>query len=178
MRHIAIASLLSVCCLVLAPTAASAQDERGNVALSYSILYDSDIEETFPVGWLLALTAHITSNMGIVGEVGGNYKSIEDEFAGDVSLKLHSFMGGLRFMSRQANFTPFAQALIGGVNASVSFDDDSDSSTVFAVQPGAGIDFRVSDALNLRAQADYRYLTNEGESASEFRFAFGAVFGW
>ena len=178
MRHIVIAGFLSVFCLLVSPTRASAQDQQGNVAFSYSILHDSDIEETFPVGWLLAVARNITPNMGIVGEVGGNYKSLEDDFGDDVSLSVHSFLGGLRFQSPRSSFTPFAQALIGGARARVSFDGDSDSSTGFAVQPGAGIDFRVSDALNLRAQADYRYLRSDGESTNEIRFAFGVVFGW
>jgi hypothetical protein len=170
-----VAGLLSLSALLLAPTIAAAQEEKGNFAVSYSLLHDFELEETFPVGWLVALTGHFTPNFAFVGEVGGSYKTIDFD-GDDVSFRVYSFLGGVKFQSREASFTPFAQALLGAAVAGVSFAGESESTTAFAVQPGAGIDFRLNDSLSMRLQGDYRFITSEGESSNEFRFAVGIVF--
>jgi opacity protein-like surface antigen len=64
---------------------------------------------------------------GIVGEVGGNYKTFEDN---DVSAAVFSFMGGPRFAVRtNPRFTPFGQFLGGARRRSVSSIGESFSIT-------------------------------------------------
>ena len=49
--------IMSGVCVLLSvfawPGAAAAQDAKTNVAASYTILNDRDINETFPAGWLV-----------------------------------------------------------------------------------------------------------------------------
>jgi hypothetical protein len=158
-------------------TPALAQEEKGNVAVSYSILHDSDVSETFPMGWLFAVQGNVMPQLAIVGEVGGNYKTV-DVFGTDLSLRVHSFMGGIKFQGPSPKATGFAQFLVGGVSGSASILGESDSGTAIAFQPGGGVDIKLTPAVGLRVQGDYRILRDEGESSSEFRFAVGAVFGF
>jgi opacity protein-like surface antigen len=160
--------------VVAAPVAA--QDHKGDVAFSYSILHDSDVEETFPTGWSLAVNSNLNDKWGLVGEVGGNYKTI-DVFGSDMSLKVHSYLGGVRLRSDKAKYVPFAQLLAGMARGSVSFLGEEEDSSDFAIQPGAGVDFRVTDRFGVRVQGDYRIITSE-ESVNEFRFSVGGVLGW
>lgn len=154
----------------------AAQDQKGDVAFSYSILHDSDIEETFPTGWSFAVNGNLNDVFGIVGEAGGNYKTI-DVFGSDVNLRVHTFMGGLRLRTESGKAVPFAQVLAGMARGSYSFLGESDDSTEFAVQPGGGVDFRVTDRFGVRVQGDYRIIGGE-ESTNEFRFSVGGVLGF
>jgi hypothetical protein len=72
--------------------------------------------------------------------------------------------------------TGFAQLLVGGVNGSASFLGESVNSTIFAIQPGGGVDIHLTHGVGLRVQGDYRMLRDSGETTSEFRFAVGGVF--
>src|SRR4029453_493793 len=87
-------SFVSLLLLALT-TPAAAQGTKGDVAVGVGILHDW--EETFPTGWLFTTTGNVSRMLGIVGEIGGNYKTF-DMFGTDVNLRVHSFLGGLRFM--------------------------------------------------------------------------------
>jgi hypothetical protein len=165
--------------LAVAPSSVFAQSApKGDVAVSYSILHDSDLEETFPVGWVLSASRHFNSKVSLVGEVGGNYKTV-DFGIDEVKLKVHSFLGGVRLANRgAAKAVPFAQVLAGLARANGSFLGESESSNGFAIQPGAGVDVTVSENVGIRFQGDYRLVRSEGETGNEFRFAVGAVFGF
>ncbi|HJR59953.1 MAG TPA: outer membrane beta-barrel protein [Vicinamibacterales bacterium] len=180
MRSRALLAPIVVLTLLAVAAPAAAQDEpRFTVAGSYTILNDSDLEETFPVGWLLAVTRNLNSTFSLVGEMGGNYKTLE--LGGDdIDFKVHAFLAGVRVRSARANVIPFAQVLAGVANGSVSVPGtgESDSSNGFAVQPGAGIDFNFTPSAGLRLQADYRLIRDEGENTNQFRFAAGIVFGF
>lgn len=155
---------------------AAAQEHKGDVAFSYSVLHDSEIEETFPKGWSAAVSQHLNSLFSVVGEVGGNYKSI-DVFGEDLNMSVHSFMGGLRARTESGSMVPFAQVLAGVARAKVSFLGESEDGSDFAIQPGGGVDFRVTERFGVRVQGDYRIITGE-ESVNEFRFAVGGVLGF
>jgi hypothetical protein len=163
--------------LLALTTPAAAQGRGGDVAVGVGILHDSDLEETFPTGWLFAATGNVTSMLGIVGEVGGNYKTV-DVLGTDLNLRVHSFLGGLRFMNRTEKAVPFAQFLVGAVNGQASVLGASDSSTHLAFQPGGGVDIMMSEKIGIRLQGDYRIIKSDGDTSSEFRFAVGAVFGF
>jgi hypothetical protein len=163
------------------PAAAQEQwaDQRGNVAVGYGILHDSDAEETFPTGWMFTVTGNVGKMLGIVGEVGGSYKSV-DFLGSDANLRVHSFLGGIRFMNQAQRAIPFAQFLVGAAtrNASFALVDLSETSTGLAFQPGGGVDIRANEKFGLRVQGDYRIIRSDGETSNEFRFAVGAVFGF
>jgi hypothetical protein len=50
---------LLVVAVTVTAQAQTTQTEKGNVAVSYGILDDSDVEETSPTGWVFAVTGHL-----------------------------------------------------------------------------------------------------------------------
>jgi hypothetical protein len=184
-KHIPVVLVIAAAAFLLGGGSAHAQPaERGNVAVSYSILHDSELEETFPVGWVFAVSSTLTPRVTAIGEVGGHYKVIdivEDEaLDDDVSVRLHSFLGGVRFVGGGEAFTPFVQMLAGAVSVDVRFNDageqQKESVQGFAFQPGGGVDVALKQRMRLRFHGDYRVARLVGESTSEFRFAVGVVF--
>ena len=170
-------TFVALAVLTYAVPASAQVEEAGNVAVSYSVVHDSELEETFPTGWAFAVTGNISPMLAAVGEIGGNYKSVTI-IGTDVNLRVHAFLGGLRFMKQRNDVVPFAQVLLGGVHGSVSALGEGEGETGFAIQPGGGVDFTVSPRLRVRAQGDFRIIRFEGENTNEFRFAAGLVFGF
>lgn len=158
-------------------TPVAAQENTGDVAFGYSILHDSDLEETFPMGWLVAGGATLSSNVAVVGEAGGNYKTV-DFLGTDVNLRVHSFLGGLRFQERRTKVMPFGQFQVGLVHRAASLLGEGDSANDFALQPGGGVDIPLGSSMGARVQADYRIIRSEGETSNEFRVGFGLVFAF
>jgi hypothetical protein len=153
--------------LVLSAPAYAQNAPTFDVSGGYSFLRD---EENFH-GWLASITGNVTPVFGITGEVGGNYKSIDN-----VDVDLHSYMVGPRFASRQnPSVTPFVHVLFGGVRVGEEFAGLSDSTTEFALQPGAGVDFWANPNFGLRVGADYRRVFYEGYGSNQFRFNVGVV---
>ena len=175
----AIRRVLIVTAIILgAATAAAAQDQpRGDVAVSYSILNDTEVDETFKWGWVGAATVHATDWLAIVGEVGGNYRTF-DAFGEELDLSVHSFLGGARFGSPLGGVTPFGQILFGSARASASVLGESASESGFAFQPGAGLDIALGRRAALRVQGDYRSISSDGETTGQIRFAVGVAFGF
>ncbi len=156
---------------------ASAQESAGDVGFSYSILHDSEAEETFPMGWLFAGAANLGRNVAVIGEVGGNYKSV-DVLGTDVNLRVHSFLGGIRVHNRTPKVMPFGQVLIGLAHMGASVLGEGESANGFAIQPGGGVDIPLTSSLGARIQGDYRIIRSEGETGNEFRVGFGIVLGF
>ena len=155
---------------------AAGQEHKADVAFGYSLMHDSDLEETFPMGWSFAVNGNLNDRFGVVGEIGGHYKTIE--FLGaDLSASVHTFMGGPRFRKQSGKVVPFAQVLAGMARGSVSYLEESEHGTDFAIQPGGGVDVPVTDRFGIRLQGDYRIITGE-ESVNEFRFVVGGVIGF
>jgi hypothetical protein len=155
-----------------APATASAQTRSGDIAGSYAFLHDSELN--FPTGWVFAATGNLTPRVGIVGEVGGNYGSLDI-----LNLRMHSFLGGVKFQAPNASaVTPFAQVLGGTTLLGASAEGDSDSRFVFSVQPGGGLDMALTRNARIRLQGDYRYNRRDGIGFNQFRFATGVVYGF
>ena len=101
----------------------------------------------------------------------------------DVDADLHQFLGGVEFKdnARETKVKPFAHVLAGVgharadvSNAAVSFDE---SDTGFAAAIGGGIDFRLSDRVDLRAvQVDYNPTRDNGQTSHNFRIGIGLIF--
>jgi hypothetical protein len=156
-------------CFRVAP--ANAQTSTGgNVGLSYSFLRLLDEDDlNMPAGWLVSFAQPIGgSPVSIVGEAAGNYKTEFDE-----TLRLHTFQGGVRVAARtNPNVTPFAQFLAGVMNINCGCGE---SKNYFAIEPGGGVDFRVSDRVAFRVGASFPMAFNEGETGNSFRFQTGVV---
>ncbi len=178
--------LIAAAMLLCMAAPATAQEKvTGDIAGSYSLLYDKDLSDAglgawMPVGWVVAGAVHLTSVVSVVGEVGGNYKTITIEGI-DVSTNVYSFMGGVRFGSRaNPKMVPFGQVLIGGARAGGSTEafgtNVGASTTGFAIQPGAGVDVFVAPNIAVRIQGDYRLVRSGGANSSEFRIAGGVAY--
>jgi hypothetical protein len=165
-----------VLALFAAPLTAAAQTEKGNVAVSYGYLHDPDLN--FPIGWVVAATGNIDRTFAMVGEIGGNYKRIA-LFRDTLHLRVHSFLGGLKVQGYAApKVVAFTQVLLGETLFGASAAGEGDSENAFSIQPGAGVDFKLTRNAGIRVQGDYRSSRAQGESINEFRFAVGGVFGF
>jgi opacity protein-like surface antigen len=155
-----------------------------------------DVDQSLPTGWYIDLAGNLNRHFGVVFEAGGNYKSVSESatFAGiaasaSVDLKVHEFMGGVRYSSR-ANPTvvPFGQFLIGAINGSAkvtasgsvtgspgfSFSGEA-SGTDIALQAGGGMQLRLTDKFGVRVGADYLHILADEGGVNAFRFAAGVV---
>jgi opacity protein-like surface antigen len=173
-----------LCVVVLAlafvgvlPLRAAAADDRVDFAVGYSLMHDSDVDGNFPMGWFVSAGKKMTPTMSIVGYVSGNYKSIEVAPGVDAKLKVHAFMGGLRWSQRQNQITPWAQLLVGAANMSGNVLGVGDSETDFAVQPGGGLDYEVARGMAVRLGANFRLIRASDGTGKEFQFIAGIVLG-
>jgi hypothetical protein len=192
------AALIAAATLVLPGVSAGQDNPAGNLSVSYAALKDSDVDDLFGVGWVASIAGALTRSVELVGEVGGNYKrTTAPDFGVKVSLDLHSFMGGARYVARPpGRVSGFVQTLAGAARISAGLSacgslppeicaealDASKSRTYFALQPGAGVDIMIVKQLGLRVQGDYRAVfareRDLSETLHEFRFSVGVVLGF
>jgi hypothetical protein len=176
-----VAGVVAIACFSAGPAFAQGQGQdtvRGDVAVSYSVLRESDLSETFPKGFVLALAGDVNKKLRIVAEFGGNYKTVTVATATNVSLQVITYQGGLRFVpSGKAKVKPFVQFLAGGARATGTLlgSGSSTSNNAFSMQPGGGVDFAVHKGFDGRIQVDYRAIRDSGSTSSEYRVAFGIV---
>jgi opacity protein-like surface antigen len=194
MTGLRISVIAALVTLVFAiPRPAHAQNNSGEFSAGWSVLHFE--EETFSRGWYADALGNLTDSLGVVGEVSGYYRTLDETrvVAGfpvnvEANLRIHSFMGGVRFSARQnPQIVPFGQALFGLVHGSASFEgsttvagrtftvDDSESDSDVAFDLGGGVDVGLTNTLGLRFAASYFRVIEDGASNS-VRFAVGAVF--
>jgi opacity protein-like surface antigen len=184
--------VLSALLLVL-PRPALAQNNAGEFSAGWQLLHFD--EETFSRGWYADALGNITSSIGVVGEVAGNYRTIDETrvVSGipvnvSADLRIHSFMGGARVSARQnPRIVAFGQALIGMVHGSASIEgsttvagrtfsvDDSESDSEFAFELGGGVNLAMTDDIGVRFAATYFRVVEE-DASNSVRFAVGVVF--
>ena len=173
------AGVIIICSTVLGfalPAAAQAVP-KAELSVGYQFLraqQGDDFKENFPAGWYVDVVGNVTSILGIVGEVGGNYKTLTFDST-DFKIKLHDFAGGVRVSGRKnAKAVPFGQVLFGGVHVS---PEGEDSETDKMVQVGGGV--KVMQSANARfgvnIGADYIRIfpKDEDEGVNVFRFVIG-----
>ena len=173
---------------------------RAELSGGYQFLnFSSDGEnESMGKGWYFDVTGNLSPVLGIVFQVGGNYKSFEEfvtiggiTSTATANLKVHEFLGGLRLNARgNSALVPFAQVLVGGLNGSadvsasttlpgqapIAFSQE-DSTTNFGLELGGGVNFGLTDAVGLRVGLDYLRVFEEGGGANLFRFSAGITIG-
>jgi opacity protein-like surface antigen len=181
-KKVMLVALLLLGPFVLTPQSASAQGApAGEVAGGYVFMRDFEIDTNFPLGWFASAGVNLSEMFTVVGEVSGSYATI-DLFGTDVDANVHTFMGGARFVRRMDRVTPFAQVLVGLARAGGGVDflgvQISDAVTDFAIQPGGGVDVRLTERLSARVGADYRRIFSEDADGSELRFTGGIVVGF
>ncbi|MHB8217745.1 MAG: outer membrane beta-barrel protein [Candidatus Sulfotelmatobacter sp.] len=91
--------------------------------------------------------------LGVVGDLAGFYATSSDgSFAGGV----FTYLLGPRVNFRRGKFTPFVQALFGGVRTTDGIAQSTGAENNFAMTAGGGIDVKVSRNVSVRPiQAEY-----------------------
>jgi hypothetical protein len=188
LRFVVAAAVLAV---LARPGAAAAQiaTPKVEVAGGYSLLYDSDLGETFPAGWFASVTGNLSDTFGVTGEIGRHSKSLfTDLDLGptpiDVSFSMFSIAAGPSFAVRGDAATVYGNFLIGmirgsaDVNSSVAGTDISvgANDSAFLMSPGGGVDIRVSDAVAVRVGVNLRLVHFEGGYSGQFQMLTGIVF--
>jgi opacity protein-like surface antigen len=146
---------------------------RYELSGGYAYLRDQDIDTSFPLGWYSSFALNLTNSLGVVADVGGNYKSEEVG-----NLNVHAFLTGARYSFRGERITPYVEGLVGVARAAASAGGVSESTSDFAVQAGVGVAVKVDERISLRGGVDFRNIFSEGASAQEFRFVAGVSFGF
>lgn len=176
-RHIGF-GVITLVALSAFPWPAAAQSAGGlEVSGGYNFLRvqeeEFEDEKNFPAGWYADVSGGLTDNLALVGQVTGNYKTIDD-----VDFKLHSFLGGVRLSSRaNPNAVPFVHVLGGVFNARFSGFGESDSENDGALQAGGGVNLFAGGRVGLRLGVDYIRVFAEDEGTNLIRFGVGIVFG-
>jgi opacity protein-like surface antigen len=156
-----------------APAAAQGVTIRGLLGAGLSFLHISDCSGEctgtgFVVDFAQTITALNKVAIGGVGDFGFNHFDGANTF---------SVSGGVRFTgTANARVQPFGQVLLGLFHLSVSDCTGTGtecSSNDFTLAPGGGVDIRLTDKVNVRAQVDFFIVMAEGETENAQRFWFG-----
>jgi hypothetical protein len=171
----AVAAMLTVMG-VTAARDASAQSRTpiGDVAGGYSFLHDPDVD-SLTTGWFASGSARVSPSAAIVGEVAGNYKTV-DRLGSPFRYSAYFFGAGPRIARYRGRVRPFGQVLVGASVFGNSYRDFSGSSTLFSWQPGGGVDIALSGTLALRAGANVRVLHADGEIGTQYHAFTGVAY--
>ena len=114
----------------------------------------TSLRETF-WGWQASGNFNVTHYLGIVGDFGGQYKSITAPAIGTtpaISLGMNNYqlMFGPQISFRRQKVTPFVHAVFGFDRFGASITGVGGSTTGMGMGMGGGFDINVSDRLALR----------------------------
>lgn len=150
---------------------------RDETAIGWGILRDSSLVDlgldgTSTLGWNTSFAGNLSPWIGVIGDVGGNYKTVSG-----VTFKIHTYLSGIRVTGRSefGRINPFGQFLVGLAQSRAGVRGFSISGNDFAIQPGGGVDIGLSNSVAVRLQMDFRTIFSEGEKFNEFRFMPGIV---
>jgi hypothetical protein len=153
------------------PRSAKAQTSpQWQVFAGYATLNDVTDQVVFRAGWAVSAAAHLTGWLSVVGDVDGQYKTI-DAIGSDVRLTSHTLTGGLRAAARLGHFTEFAQVLVGVAQTTGALFGSTETIRRAVVQLGVGLDYPLRGRWAVRGELDVRLLTN----GHDLRFATGIV---
>src|SRR5262245_56276933 len=163
-------AVLGLILIALARPASAQSFPRAEFSAGWKLLraidasIEPDADETLPVGWYADIAGNVSRTIAIVGEVGGAYKNFDrsvTEFGIPVNvtadLKVHTFMGGVRFSRRTPRVVPFGQVLFGLARGTANVKgtatvlgrietfSESDSSNEFALDAGGGVNLRLTN---------------------------------
>jgi opacity protein-like surface antigen len=156
-------------------------------------------------GWNASLGVNLNRWFGLVSDFSGHYGSFKASIAfppipctptacaitTSESDKFHSFLFGPQFSLRAKKATPFVHALFGGSRLNQSgtttillppppipppfIFNFSTSSTHFAFAGGGGVDYKLTDKLAWRIQADYLGTGVQTRTLNNVRVSTGIV---
>ena len=186
-HHVSRALWIVLVLAVAVPRNAAAQD-AGKVELAggYSLMRDYDGDATFPRGWFASVAADVAGPLAVVGDASGSYESMGGLDI-EMSINIHTFLGGPRLAWRTSRVSPYVQMLFGVARFSTTFslpgERLSDVQNHFAVAPGGGIDVPFSNRGAVRVGANMRLIQSETYTPSgsepftyrEFQFIAGVV---
>jgi hypothetical protein len=170
-------ALPMVLLLFLLPRPASAQ-VSAEVSGGYSIARDPRDDVTLPAGWMAGAAVGLPHALSAVADISGQYKTIA-LLGSDAKLSVHTVMGGIRASARIGRLTEFGQVLAGVVRTSGSAFGSTTVNRALGVQPGAGVDYRLSRRFAARAELDVRLIRSqpdENNSGYQVRFVAGLVY--
>lgn len=164
------------------------------VTFSVEGVNGEDDNESIPKGWYFEVAGNLNPVLGVVFQVGGNYKTFDESvtigggtFSTEADLKVHEFLGGLRLSARDnPKLVPYGQLLVGGIHGSFELTATStipgipgfsteDSSTNFALMFGGGANVGFTDSTGVRFGVDYLRIFEEDAGSNVFRFHVGVV---
>ena len=178
---------LAFCLVVIGAAIPAVAQETPKAELSGGYQLNRFDEETVSKGWSFDVAGNLNKMIGIVGEVGGVYKSKSDSGITD-DMNIHQFMGGVRLNGRQNPKAAFFGQILAGA-ARVSFSESGsvklgsttitinqkDSKTDFALQIGGGVNVRATGKVGVRIGADYVRIFHDDKVTNIFRFVAGIV---
>ena len=133
-------------------------------------------------GWNGSVTGNVNKWFGVTADFSGHYGSERDGAVREQQRAL-SFLFGPRFAARKnRRVSPFAYALVGGINYRVSLSVagqrlGSASDTGLNLALGGGLDVKINERVAVRAiQLDYFRPHFFGETHHRGRLAFGLIF--
>jgi opacity protein-like surface antigen len=202
------AGALSLCVVLLgvALPAAAQTFPRTEISGGYQFVTFSvpaadgeDDTESIPKGWYFEVAGNLNPMIGLVFQVGGNYKTVEESvtvgggtLTAEADLDIYQFLGGVRLNARDnPRLVPYGHLLAGAINGSVELTTTStipgipafseeDSSTNFGLLFGGGVNFGVTERTGIRFGVDYLRVfadEEEGDGSNVFRFHVGLVIG-
>ena len=158
-----------------------------DLEVGYSPLWDDaltagDQNAFFDLGWVLSACANLTPRFGVVGEASGHYDSGETLDVLGVPLSLDKDLlavhAGPRYTHRsEGPAAPYVQALAGWTRTGLELGGVREVEDAFSIQPGVGLQLRLSRSVGLALGADYRLVFGEIENRNEFRLHAGIAFG-
>jgi hypothetical protein len=185
--------VISVMCLVVAGFArtAAAQDDPAKVEIGGGWQYqslrinDDETWEHFKYAWWADGNFQLKGIWSVVAQVQGDYKTLVEQ-EGEIDIKLHPYLFGVRATSRRDPRTAiFGQFLVGAANLKASVPGESESQTMLAYQGGGGVNIGISGRLAARIQGDYLRVQPSGddgplvsEALHGFRLSAGLVYGF
>ena len=147
MKRFALLILVLVC---LSLTAFAADVPKGDVFGGFSINHvttgTTTKVSTTSYGWQGSGAANLTPIVGIVGDFGGQYKTV-----GTTKNRNYQYLFGPRFNARMEKFTAFGEALWGGNHSSKG----TVSSSQFAMGYGGGLDVMAGKVMVRVIQFDW-----------------------
>ena len=96
-------------------------------------------------GWNASATFYFSKYLGVTGDFGGAYASIEGVLG-----HVYTYTGGPVLSFRKGKINPFVHLLVGAVDLGASEDGVSASRTGLTAMFGGGVDFKVRKSISVR----------------------------
>ena len=165
-------SLFTVILLLLSSSALGQDGDYPKVEVFGGFSYlsaDLGTRENF-FGFQGSVSGNVKENIGIVVDVGGQYKSVLG-----IGISYYEFLLGPRFMVRGERVTASVHALLGNRYIFVPGGIDS----AFVLGFGGGMDVSASDSIGIRV-FQFDYMPNHSRSMwrHDVRFGSGLVYKW